>query len=210
MVPPEELDGARSRSRWRKPVLTAVPLLAIAAVVVVAALKPAPDGTKALPSFDLELLAGDGSLSDEDLDGKPAVLNFWASWCDPCKEETPLLQRTYEAYKQRGVLFVGVNTQDNPADARAFVEKYGVTYPVVVDEGRALSNELGVAPLPQTFFVRCDGTLLSVSSGSGEVRTKTPSSLEPRPGEGAYLGAIPEDELESKVETLLDDAQERC
>lgn len=215
MEPERPLEPAPKTSRWRNVALVAVPLALVLGLVVFAALKPAEDSKRRLPSFNLPLLSGDGRFSNENLAGKPAVVNFWASWCDPCREETPMLERTYREYRDRGIEFLGVNTQDTSAEARAFAERFGVSYPVVVDEGRALSAPLGVAPLPQTFFVRCDGILMA-ASGEGEIgaaptKEATPGlTLKPQPAPGAYFGAIPRGELVTRIEDLLADAGRRC
>ncbi|MBA2425566.1 MAG: TlpA family protein disulfide reductase, partial [Actinobacteria bacterium] len=76
-----------------------------------------------LPEFSLPLLVGKGELDSDQLAGHPTVLNFWASWCPPCREETPLLEKTWRSYKDRGVRFVGVNLRDASANAKDFVRK---------------------------------------------------------------------------------------
>jgi cytochrome c biogenesis protein CcmG, thiol:disulfide interchange protein DsbE len=102
----------------------------------------------------------DGRLSLRELRGTPVVVNFWASWCDPCRTETPLLQRTWMDARRRGVLFLGLDMQDITDDARAFLRDFGVTYPVVRDRGNEVAKRWGVTGLPETFFVSADGRVV--------------------------------------------------
>src|SRR5919108_5035067 len=81
------------------------------------------------PDFDLELLDESGKLPLSSLRGNVVVLNFWASWCTPCKDEASILQSGWERWRERGVRFVGIDAQDFKGDARRFLERYGVTYP---------------------------------------------------------------------------------
>jgi cytochrome c biogenesis protein CcmG/thiol:disulfide interchange protein DsbE len=105
--------------------------------------------------FTLERLDGDGKVRLSSLRGRVVVVNFWASWCDPCKREAPRFQRAFERHAGR-VAFVGVDTTDFSGDARSFVERYGVTYPNVRDQGGVLTKYGGL-PLPRTFFVDRSG-----------------------------------------------------
>jgi thiol-disulfide isomerase/thioredoxin len=165
------------------------------AVVVIGGfflLRPAADeGAEAdsLPAFDLPFLTEEGSFTNADLQGKPVVINFWASWCGPCREETPLLQRTWEKY-QDDLVILGVNLRDAPDNAKAFAEEFGVTYPLVVDEDQALYEQIApIDGLPQTFFVDAEGRFLK------QEETSDDGSL--------VLGAIEEEELEAQIEALL-------
>src|SRR5579871_2388399 len=92
----------------------------------------------AAPAFTLTLLhpaGGQSTLSLADLKGKPVVLNFWASWCAPCKEEMPLLEQTWKQMQAQGkdVVFLGVDYQDASSEAHAFLQRYNVSYPAVLD-----------------------------------------------------------------------------
>jgi cytochrome c biogenesis protein CcmG/thiol:disulfide interchange protein DsbE len=114
-------------------------------------------GTPAAPDFTLEQLDGRGDLSLASLRGKTVVLNFWASWCGPCKEETPLLQKGYERWRDKDVVFVGVDVKDFRGDAREFVARYDVTYPNVYDGKGSTVGRYGVTGFPETFFVDASG-----------------------------------------------------
>jgi len=114
-------------------------------------------GTPSAPTFSLEQLDGRGDLSLTSLRGKAVVLNFWASWCGPCKDETPLLQRGWTRWQGKDVAFVGVDVKDFRGDARSFVNRYGVTYPNVYDGKGSLVGRYGVTGFPETYFIDARG-----------------------------------------------------
>lgn len=109
------------------------------------------------PEWTLATLDG-GTLSSAELAGRPYVVNFWASWCIPaCVDEHPVLAAAHERYGDELVV-VGVLYQDTPADAEAFLARYGdAGYPHVIDDGGRLAIEYGVTGPPETFFVGADG-----------------------------------------------------
>ena len=112
------------------------------------------------PSFALPRLHGGDELSLESLRGKAVVINFWASWCDPCKKETPMLQEAWERYKDDGLVIVGIDYDDFKGDARAFAKRYGVTYPLVHDREKSTVKRYGVIGVPETLFVDREGKLV--------------------------------------------------
>jgi cytochrome c biogenesis protein CcmG/thiol:disulfide interchange protein DsbE len=114
-------------------------------------------GTPAAPAWTLERLDGRGELSLESLRGRAVVLNFWASWCGPCKDEAPLLQEASERWAERGVAFVGIDVKDFRGDARDFIARYGVTYPNVYDGKGSTIGRYGVTGYPETYFIDAKG-----------------------------------------------------
>jgi cytochrome c biogenesis protein CcmG, thiol:disulfide interchange protein DsbE len=126
-------------------------------------------GTKPV-DFELKRLNGDGSLQLSSLRGKVIVLNFWAAWCDPCKREAPLFQEASERYKDQ-VVFVGVDTADFSGDARAFLARYGITYPNVRDPNTEVLDDYGGLPLPRTYVI--DRTWTVSGYIYGETREET-------------------------------------
>jgi cytochrome c biogenesis protein CcmG/thiol:disulfide interchange protein DsbE len=115
------------------------------------------------PDFTLPSLTGGPSVNLDALGkhrGRPVVLNFFASWCTPCQEETPLLARTADAEQAKGstIQFVGVDVADSPADAIPFVKKAGLTYPIGSDADlRVTANLYGLNGEPNTFFIDANG-----------------------------------------------------
>ncbi|MFN8233179.1 MAG: TlpA disulfide reductase family protein [Actinomycetota bacterium] len=112
------------------------------------------------PDFELPLLDDSGSLRLSSLRGSIVVLNFWASWCGPCREEAPDLQATWAAYRDRGVRFVGVDERDDQAAALAFVGEFGITYPSVFDRSGSLADDYAFIGLPSTYVIDADGSIV--------------------------------------------------
>ncbi len=112
------------------------------------------------PAFTLARLDGPGKLSLASLRGKAVVVNFWASWCLPCKEELPALEQTWQRYRKQGLVVVGVDAEDFTSDAKRFAHKYGITYPIVHDAPSATVDRYGVTGFPETFFVDRKGRLV--------------------------------------------------
>jgi len=102
----------------------------------------------------------DGSTASlADLEGSVAVVNFWATWCGPCRAEQPELEQVHRDYRDQDVTFLGVNERDDPAAARAWVKEFHVTYPSVVDQPGAWADDFGLFGLPGTFVVDASGTI---------------------------------------------------
>jgi cytochrome c biogenesis protein CcmG, thiol:disulfide interchange protein DsbE len=127
------------------------------------AVRTYPAGTAA-PALRLPTLDG-GRLDLADLRGRPVVVNFWASWCRPCTRELPLLGQALADHTGDRLAVVGVLVNDDPASARAFQRRAGGTWPVGVDTGGRAVAAFGAVGLPQSYFVRPDGTLASRSLG---------------------------------------------
>lgn len=129
------------------------------------------------PGFSLEVLtegsqppgvaqafaraAGDGRVDLLELRGSAVVLNFWASWCVPCRDEAPLLQRGWMRHAAAGVVFVGLNMQDARTDAREFVRTFKQTFPQVRDPTDATARRWGVSGIPETLFITRDGRVVA-------------------------------------------------
>lgn len=116
--------------------------------------------TTPAPDFTLPRLDRPGELSLASLRGKAVVLNFWASWCIPCKEEAPRLEAAWRRWRGEGLVVVGIDAQDFKADARRFMRRYGLTYPIVHDASSSTLTSYGVTGFPETFFVGRDGKLV--------------------------------------------------
>jgi cytochrome c biogenesis protein CcmG/thiol:disulfide interchange protein DsbE len=162
-----------SRGRWGRwaalllPVIALVVLLAAASVrrdralAIGAAL--ARGETPPVPAVVLRALPAEDAVPRDvalrDLRGHAVLLNFWASWCAPCREETPLLERLGSDYRARGLLVVGVDTQDLESPARAFLAQYGVMYLNLRDPDGSVSRLFGTTGVPETFFIDAAGRI---------------------------------------------------
>ena len=165
-------------------------VLAVVGVVgglwLVTAMRPSDDPGDAvelsgpMPSLSGPAVAG-GTVGPDRYRGKVVVVNFWASWCGPCRREQPGLERLWREYGDRGVAFVGVNFRDDPAAAREYLREFGVTYPSVVDADGKIAHEFGIPYLPATVLV----------DASGQMRYR-------------LLGAQPESNLRRYIEDLVD------
>jgi thiol-disulfide isomerase/thioredoxin len=191
------LKSESQNSLWRKRTIVGIAVALVLGVVVFLLLKPAPEPPRAAPSFSLPLLVGNGELASAELEGKPVVINFWGSWCEPCKEELPAFQRTYVDYRDE-VEFVGINMKDNLDDARAMAEEFGLTYPLVVGEVD-LEREFDLVGYPTTVFITSDYERLDSDLEPDD----GPTLLGGRQGGTSGLGAISEEELRAEVEKLI-------
>jgi cytochrome c biogenesis protein CcmG/thiol:disulfide interchange protein DsbE len=133
-----------------------------------------PEGGRPLegdsaPDFSMTLLDG-SEVSLSDLHGQVVVLNFWASWCDPCREEAPGLQEVWETYEGKGVIFLGVSHKDAEDASRAFVQEFGLTYLNGTDPRDRISRAYGITGVPETFILDAEGKIAQFYRG--EVRTE--------------------------------------
>jgi cytochrome c biogenesis protein CcmG/thiol:disulfide interchange protein DsbE len=118
---------------------------------------PAPDFT--LATFD------GGSVTLSELRGQVVIINFWASWCPPCREEAAYLEDTWRKYQEQGVVFIGVDYVDTDAEALAYIAEFDITYPNGPDLGTRISQDYRIRGVPETFYVGKDGTLRGVKIG---------------------------------------------
>ena len=177
------------------PTSTAVPT-----PVPTATTKPAPTST-ALPAptpvriqpratretgkaIDFELKTFDGeTIKLSDFEGKVVVLNFWASWCPPCRWEMPFFERMSQEYKDQDVVFLGVAISDTLENVREFAEGVGVTYPNGLDETGEIARNYSVVSLPTTFFIGKEGNVerrLSSAANEGVLKVFLRGQLRPR------------------------------
>jgi cytochrome c biogenesis protein CcmG/thiol:disulfide interchange protein DsbE len=171
-APPDESPGRTRRARWILAAIAIVVVLAIGVVTwaVVAgsddggsseAVVPAGvrDGGPRVgdPAPDFTLKTFDGkSVSLSDFAGKPVVLNFWASYCHPCREEFPLFREQLAQHPGRFVV-LGVDTKDIESDGKHFADEQKATWPIAFDASNDVATAYGVGAVPQTFFIKPDG-----------------------------------------------------
>jgi cytochrome c biogenesis protein CcmG/thiol:disulfide interchange protein DsbE len=160
------MTDSRPRRRWLRLVVVLVPASALIVLLGFglrnAAGPPAP-GDPA-PAFRAPLLAGDGSLDLSELRGEPVVLNFWASWCEPCADEAPMLRRAHREYGDE-IAFVGVDIRDDEGDALEFVAEHDLDFWHVRDEDLSIYDDYGLTGQPETFFLDSDGTIVEHVNG---------------------------------------------
>lgn len=120
--------------------------------------RPAPD-------FSLTLFGTGEALRLSDLRGKVVVLNFWASWCPPCRDEAPTFERVWKEYKDRGVVFVGVDIWDTDEDAAKFLQEFGITYPTGPDPNGEIAIDYGLTGIPETYFITREGMIAQKAIG---------------------------------------------
>ncbi len=128
-----------------------------------AGLPAAPAVGHPAPDFTLVTVTGE-TFSLSALNGKPVVLNFWATWCPPCRAELPELQAAGSRYGDQ-VIIAGVNQAEPPDDVRAFAGQLGLTYPIPLDEAAVVSRQYAVRSLPTTFFIDRRGIIRRIQSG---------------------------------------------
>lgn len=135
-------------------------VLAVAAVFGVALLRQnqTQPESGAAPDFTLITLDG-GQVRLSALTGRVVVINFWASWCGPCRDEAPALEAIWRQYQERGVVVVGVAYTDTERGARAFLAEFGITYPNGLDIGTEISERYNIIGVPETFIIDAEGNV---------------------------------------------------
>ena|SRR5579883_3272517 len=127
--------------------------------------KPAPDFTLQLVANEAVLATGKTTLTLSELQGKPVILDFWATWCGPCQAEAPIVNKVAQRYRDRGLVVVGVNTNDSPTRAHAWATSRGIGFPIVFDAGEATARAYGVDSLPTLVVVSRTGKILATRTG---------------------------------------------
>ncbi len=184
-LPFEEHDESASPPARRGLSLGSIVLLiGVAAVAVVFGIalirqNQTQPTSGAAPDFTLTTYDGD-VVKLSDLRGKVVILNFWASWCGPCREEAPALQKTWERYQEQGVTVLGVAYTDTDSKARAFMDEYDITYPNGADTGTRISDWYNIQGVPETFIIDQDGNIARF-----------------------YISQVDEDILSTEIERLL-------
>jgi len=126
---------------------------------------PGPEMGKLAPDFQLSSL-DEQSVSLSDFRGKPVLLNFWASWCDPCRFEMPFIQTIYEEWTGKGLVVLAVNLQESPARVREFMETLGLSFPVLLATSQDVPLEYNIRSIPTTFFIDKDGVIQDMKIGA--------------------------------------------
>jgi thiol-disulfide isomerase/thioredoxin len=127
---------------------------------------PAPQKGFQAPDFQLETFGGENYTLSE-LRGKPILINFWASWCPPCRSEMPAIQNVYDEFRDQGFEVLAVNSthQDNLGDAITFAQIHKLSFPILLDRNGSVGDLFEIRSLPTTFFVDRQGTIQEVVIG---------------------------------------------
>lgn len=133
------------------------------------------------PDFELMTFIGE-TIRLSDFRGQVVVINFWASWCLPCRAEAPLLEQTWRDYRDKGVVFIGVDYLDTEPGALAYIQEFDITYPNGPDLQTRIAQAYRIQGVPETFFVDRKGEL-----------------------HGVFIGPIHHDELLRRIVELIDD-----
>jgi cytochrome c biogenesis protein CcmG, thiol:disulfide interchange protein DsbE len=158
--------------RLRLALLAAIPLAVVSLVALISATREGilPPGSIVEVSGRMPMVQGatlqGNTLGPADYRGDVVVVNFWASWCGPCRREQPGLQRLHEEYGGRGVTFLGIDFKDDPAAARTYLTEFGVTYPSVADQDGRLAHLFGIPYLPATIVVDAEGRMRYLMVGA--------------------------------------------
>lgn len=141
------------------------------------------------PDFTLTTFDGQ-TITLSELRGRPVLINFWASWCIPCRTEAPLLERMWQEYRGRGLVILGVDYVDTDSAAKQFIQEYGMTYPNGPDLGTRISQLYRITGVPETYFVTREGKLLEGIDADGRPYAN-------------WIGALPEEAMRERIERLL-------
>ena len=110
------------------------------------------------PDFRLENLDGK-SISLGDFRGKPVLINFWATWCPPCRDEMPYLQQVYEEWSDKGLVVLAINIGESPSEAKRFLQTHNLSLPVLLDTEENAARKYNITGIPTTFFIDSDGII---------------------------------------------------
>lgn len=184
----------------RRIAFVVVPALFVA-VLAVAVVRSGPKsvvGTEA-PDFTLAAVRPEeGPISTQKLRGKPVVINFFASWCISCRIEARILQRTWEEFRNEGLIVLGITYQDAAEDSLDFMERFGLTYPVARDPNLEVAFQFGVLGVPETFFIDHRWTFAAIGTAR-QIGTR---------GKTVIYGPISSALLRSQVELLIERMQQ--
>ncbi|MDQ6418274.1 redoxin domain-containing protein [Paenibacillus sp. LHD-117] len=131
------------------------------------------------PAFTLANLEG-GVTSLSDYAGKPIVINFWGTFCEPCVKEMPEFERQYVKWQEKGLTILAINLSEDTLTVNNFVKRFNLTYPILRDEARKTERSYALRQYPTTFFVKADGTLME-----------------------AVVGGMTEEDIDKRIERLL-------
>ncbi len=182
------VPSKRTRSIFGISLIVVVAVIALFGLRVMQKLAP-PLENGAAPAFELKTFDGQ-TIRLADMKGKAVAVNFWASWCQPCREEAPLLEAAWRKYKDRGFILVGVDYVDTDEAARAYMKEFDLTYPNGPDVQTLISHAYNITGVPETYFITKGGKILTGKDANGKAY-------------GNWIGPINQPALEERIELLL-------
>jgi len=155
---------------WRRLIITGALVLPLIGILAYGFYRdpryiPSPMVGKVAPPFTLTLFNGD-RLGLADVRGKVVFVNFWASWCPPCRAEARELEAAWQKFKNDNVVFVGVQLQDSKENGIAFIKEFNITYPTGLDISGRIAIDYGIWGIPETFFIDAAGRITYKHVGS--------------------------------------------
>ncbi|MFC1987716.1 TlpA family protein disulfide reductase [Chloroflexota bacterium] len=162
-----------------KRLLTVILVLILSTgILITGCASSSPQVEKTVPDFQLLNLEGQ-TVSLSDFRGSPVFLNFWASWCGPCRYEMPLIQEIYETWTNEpsSVVILTINIKEDPAKVKSFLETYSLSMPVLLDTDGDVSNIYNIAAIPTTFFIDKNGIIQDKVVGAFQNKEQIESYL---------------------------------
>ena len=135
-----------------------------------------PQGTKPAPQFQFTNNSGQ-LISLSDLQGKPVLINFWASWCSPCRQEMPYIQQIYNEWQEKGLVLLAINIGESASQAAEFMRSQGLSFPVLLDPEGEIAGQYGVRAIPTSFFIDKDGIIQDMKVGAFHSKAEIESGL---------------------------------
>jgi peroxiredoxin len=154
--------------------------LLVVALVACSSTRPAARLGGPAPDFSLATADG-GTVRLADLKGKPVLINFWATWCQPCREEMPAMQELYEQYRERGLVILAVDMEEDLRPVRRWIDRGGYTFTFLLDSEGEQVKRYNINASPTSYFVGRDGVIRDLKLGAlsrGEMQTKIEKLLD--------------------------------
>ncbi|OYD07834.1 thiol-disulfide oxidoreductase ResA [Paludifilum halophilum] len=123
-----------------------------------------PEVGEKAPDFELKTLDGE-TMKLSDLRGQAVLINFWATWCEPCRDEMPAIQNVYDRYKEQGFEVVAVNIAEAPVSVRGFARQLELDFPILLDRDRKVTNQYDIGPIPSSLLIDQEGKVVRKHSG---------------------------------------------
>ena len=148
-------------------------LVSVSGLILAGCSAQGPEVGKLAPDFKLQSLDGQ-TVSLGDFRGKPVLLNFWATWCPPCRFEMPFLQEIFEnkEWSGKGLVILTIDIGENPSRVKEFMENYDLSFPVLLDTDQNLALEYNIRAIPTTFFIDKDGIIQDIKVGAFSSKTE--------------------------------------